>query len=177
MALAERVQAEAMAATGAEDLDRMSQAFHRVSRSVRMSVALEAKFARAERDEARVHEAEKAVERPPRPKIVSVPYEGAWPDWDDPSPNPVARTWREREADDWDEKTEIAKAKAFAARLDTEKQLLAADEVPPHLIEALAAARVAQALAQDLAQGPVRREAVRAAKAAEGLNAASPNTS
>jgi hypothetical protein len=53
LALAERVQAQAMAVEDVEEIDTLSGAFHRISRSVRMSIALEAKLARALRDEAR----------------------------------------------------------------------------------------------------------------------------
>lgn len=53
LALAERVQAQAMAVEDVEEIDTLSGTFHRISRSVRMSMALEAKLARALRDEAR----------------------------------------------------------------------------------------------------------------------------
>lgn len=45
--LAERVQAQAMAAETTEELESLAGAFHRVSRSVRMSIALEARLAKA----------------------------------------------------------------------------------------------------------------------------------
>lgn len=100
LALAERVQAQAMAAEGPEDLDRMSQAFHSVSRSVRMSLALEAKLARAERDEQRARDAAPA-ERPPIDReFVNVIVKPTWVD-EYEEPATAAPRWTEREGEDW----------------------------------------------------------------------------
>lgn len=52
-ALAERMQAKAMAAETAEEAERYAGAFHKAARSARMSIALEAKAQRDARAEAR----------------------------------------------------------------------------------------------------------------------------
>lgn len=158
LALAERVQAEAMAATGAEDLDRMSQAFHRVSRSVRMSMALEAKLARAEREEARAQaRAEEGARELPEIRLVRQFLE------------PIPEGWRvkrddgaeqlaEHEDEDWglDEARRsandtAAEAEAFAARVAHVKRHLRA-EFGPAYAEAHAAERVAEEMAEEAAR-------------------------
>jgi hypothetical protein len=111
LALAERVQAEAMAATGADELDRMSQAFHRVSRSVRMSVALEAKLARAERDEARVREDADPPRQPIDREFINVIVTPTWTVDENGEEVPGPPTYREYEAPDWTEDTKAPEAK------------------------------------------------------------------
>lgn len=109
--LAERVQAAAIAAEAAEDLDRLAGAFHRVSRSVRLSMALEAKLARAARAEAREdarQEASASQGEPPRPpeprRFLTTLIEprtkqrtGAMA----PRRDPVTGAWAETEYEDW----------------------------------------------------------------------------
>lgn len=102
--LAERVQAEAVAAEGAEALDRLSQAFHRVARSVRLSVALEAKLARDAQAEAQ-DQAEEA-DAPPERRRREIEYHII-----DPSKttlavrrlirDPETGEFSEREDEDW----------------------------------------------------------------------------
>jgi hypothetical protein len=160
LALAERVQAEAMAATGAEDLDRMSQAFHRVSRSVRMSMALEARLARAEREEARALARAEEDGGRELPEIRLVPQ----------FLEPVPEGWRvrreagsehlaEHEDEDWGlddarrpaargANDTAAEAEAFAARVAHMKRHLKA-EFGPDYAEAHAARRVAEEMAEE----------------------------
>lgn len=164
LALAERIQAEAMAASGVEDLDTLSQAFHRVSRSVRMSMALEAKLARAEREEARARAAD--PERRP-PPIRAIERVLVWPEGQGPN-QPKARRLREAEDEDlsseWEEdeaaeptrrKAAAAEAEAFAARVAFVHAELAA-EFGPAYADAYAAERVAEAMHEEA----VRRGAV-----------------
>lgn len=182
LALAERVQAQAMAAEGPEDLDRMSQAFHRVSRSVRMSLALEAKLARAERDEQRARDAAPAQRPPIDREFVNVIVKPTWVDEYDETATAAPR-WTEREGEDWAPGSEApglqtpgietageparagrapsrdtaAEAEAVAARIAFVKSELACEFGP-----AYAEARAAQMVGEEMRRDEDRARAARA---------------
>lgn len=104
LALAERVQAQAMAVEDVEEIDTLSGAFHRISRSVRMSMALEAKLARALRDEARAaaradDEAGPAARPPLDREFVNVICYPVYDPEDAEDLIPVG--WTEREEEAW----------------------------------------------------------------------------
>lgn len=165
LALAERVQAEAMAAAAVEDLDRLSQAFHRTARGVRMSMALEAKLARAEREEARAAaRADNPSGLPELPERRLVPV-FIRPDGSrsDPAPAaaPKAESLAEREPEDWPEEGDetpaerkgrarplAAEAEAYAARVAHVRGELAA-EFGPAYAEAHAETLVAEAIFEE----------------------------